>query len=463
MASFKAIDQARDISTATSTLNQLVDVVQEDISGSSSRRKYQIFVTGGIGPGVTSSLFQTVYDQDYSLQTANAVFDMTVGLFSGSQTVQGCQGKSVDASGKLMFNSSSMMMREKCEVYQQFAQMLLGDEDAQFYAPGVERSDANLSANASTGPSGDRIEEALFINFRRLFARDEMRRETFAIQLYNSGVFDGYDYSLGGLDASTGIGIYLTGTSGVLGDGAQYRGHKQTNIDKTSSGSSTIYADIGATQTQLKYFGGDVGYIRNTSNSSEYAGLIWYDQGIAVLDMGKVFFVEQHMSGTIGAMSTQGTMGGYVIPAGKTVFGYAPGSGDGTTPTIRSAMSASFIPQFMRSGSIDDIVDHIASTRFQSGSLTAATFQNITNINSTLYFCRARADEFNYSSNPTFRDDQGNVVVVDQASPNQRSFTFITSVGLYNSSNELMAVAKLSRPIEKNDEKDLTVRVRLDF
>jgi len=36
-------------------------------------------------------------------------------------------------------------------------------------------------------------------------------------------------------------------------------------------------------------------------------------------------------------------------------------------------------------------------------------------------------------------------------------------VGLYNANNELLAVAKLSRPVEKNDEKDLSVRVRLDF
>ena len=59
----KALSQ-NDIQTAQSFLTQLVDVIQEDVSGSTTRRKYQVFVTGGIGPGVTSSLFQTVYDQD---------------------------------------------------------------------------------------------------------------------------------------------------------------------------------------------------------------------------------------------------------------------------------------------------------------------------------------------------------------------------------------------------------------
>ena len=45
----------------------------------------------------------------------------------------------------------------------------------------------------------------------------------------------------------------------------------------------------------------------------------------------------------------------------------------------------------------------------------------------------------------------------------ERSFTFITTVGLYDGQNNLLAVGKLSRPVEKNDDKDLTIRVRLDF
>jgi hypothetical protein len=106
----------------------------------------------------------------------------------------------------------------------------------------------------------------------------------------------------------------------------------------------------------------------------------------------------------------------------------------------------------------------MSSCRFSSGSNTAFTFQNVTNINSTLLFCRATADEFNYSSNPTFADSDGRIIVIDEGQEDtQRSFSFITTVGLYDANDNLLAVAKLSRPIEKNDEKDLTVRIRLDF
>ena len=59
--------------------------------------------------------------------------------------------------------------------------------------------------------------------------------------------------------------------------------------------------------------------------------------------------------------------------------------------------------------------------------------------------------------------ESGNINVIDDPTTDQRTFTYITTVGLYDSANNLLAVAKLSRPIEKNDEKDLTLRVRLDF
>jgi len=79
-------------------------------------------------------------------------------------------------------------------------------------------------------------------------------------------------------------------------------------------------------------------------------------------------------------------------------------------------------------------------------------------------FCRAGADEFNYSQNPTFVDSDNRIVVIDSGQEDtQQSFTFITSVGLYDANDNLLAVAKVSRPIEKNSERDLTLRIRLDF
>ena len=110
--SFKEISPD-DIKVRTTELNQLIDVIQEDISGSITRKAYQVFLTGGVGVGVTSSLFQTVFDQDFTLQTANPIFDITVGLSSQSDTVQSAAIGTEAASGKLLFPKNTVMMREK--------------------------------------------------------------------------------------------------------------------------------------------------------------------------------------------------------------------------------------------------------------------------------------------------------------------------------------------------------------
>ena len=397
MPTFKEITAA-DIKTSRSALNQLVDIIQNDISGSSTRKKYEVFVTGGLGPGVTSSLFQTVFDQDYTLQTANEVLDLTVGVFSGSSTVAGCT-TGTDSAGKLLFLSQSIMMREKINLYRQFAQTLLGDADAQFSAP--------FTNTVTT----DYVDEAIFINVKRLFARDKIKPQAFAMQFYTSGVQDS-----------------TTATFPAY-----------SNIDRTSISGSAIFTDAGK-GTQFG-FGGQVGDVAFSSDSNLVVGNLFYDQGILVLDAKKALSGSQHVSGTISAISATGT----------TVIGSSTGN-----------PNAKFIPDLWVSGSIDNIVDHIASCRVSSGSLTAMTFQNVTNINSTLVFCRATADEFNYSANPTFTDSNGNIIVIDDPTTD-RTFSYITTVGLYDANDNLLAVAKMSRPIEKNDEKDLTFRIRLDF
>jgi len=417
--SFKRISP-EDIRNSTSVLNQLVDVIQEDVSGSSTRRAYQVFVTGGVGPGVTSSLYQTVYDQDFSLQTSNPILDMTMGLWYSGTTVQNAK-TGEDSAGKLLFSSQSLMMREKTDLYKQYAASLLGDANQAFYAPFKIQSTPGDTAT-------NRIDNALIFSFKRLFARDSVKRETFAMRLYQS--------------ASAGA----PGEDGLSATG-------RANIDATSVSGSAIFTDIGASTGQDRTFGGSVGTLKNAANTSESVGLIWYDSGTVILDMEKVFSGSQKMSGTIDAMSTNSVINAEVVATGKTVMGSWAGNTE-----------AKFIPDFIVSASIDDVVDHIASTRMQSGTLTAATFQNNTNINSTLIFCRATADEFNYSTNPTFVNTSGRIRVIDEGQEDvQRTFTMPTTVGLHDEFGNLLAVAKVSRPIEKNDEKDITFRIRLDF
>jgi hypothetical protein len=412
MAIYKELS-SDNVKTAKSFLSQLVEVLQQDISGSSTRKKYQHFVTGaGVAPGVTSSLFQTVHDQDFTIQTTNPQFDVTVGLFA-SGTIVSSVKTGTDSAGKLLFPSNSLMMREKVDIYRQFAQLLLGDASARFTAP----------TDSST--SSDAVDAALFVSFRRLFARDKIKRETFALKFYK------YANVIANASQAGNLGTVITGSE---------------------LNNAYIYTDVGSANNRNVTVGGEVGSIVDSSNTANTVGLLFYDRGVAVLDLAKIISGSQLVSGSISSVGTVGT--NYGLPAGAQIIGGV----NGDNPR------ATFIPDFLTSGSIDDIVDHISSVRFHTGSVTAVTFQNITNINSTLVSVQAGPDEFNYSSNPTFRDIDDRITVIEAGQEDiSQTFVFVTSVGLFDANDNLLAVAKLSRPVEKSPERGLNLRVRLDY
>ena len=92
-----------------------------------------------------------------------------------------------------------------------------------------------------------------------------------------------------------------------------------------------------------------------------------------------------------------------------------------------------------------------------SGSFRVQSEETIT---SNFVFVRARNAEFNYSTNPSLITGSGEIrhnVMIDTPQ------SYITAVGLYNDNNDLLAVAKLSRPLLKDFSKESLVRIKLDY
>ena len=88
------------------------------------------------------------------------------------------------------------------------------------------------------------------------------------------------------------------------------------------------------------------------------------------------------------------------------------------------------------------------------------SFNNTTELNSTIHFCRVNHNDYNYSSNPTYLSSSKIVV---KNNTQDAPVSYITTVGLYSADNELLAVAKLSEPLKKDPTNEMTVRVRLDY
>ena len=126
-----------------------------------------------------------------------------------------------------------------------------------------------------------------------------------------------------------------------------------------------------------------------------------------------------------------------------------------TTASAMSAIITSSVEDLLVSGTIDECANAVRYAYYN------LDFNNTTELNSTVYFCRANTSEYNYSSNPTYLSSSKIIVKGDNAFAEPVSY--ITTVGLYSADNELLAVAKLSEPLKKTPSNELTLRVRLDY
>ena len=97
----------------------------------------------------------------------------------------------------------------------------------------------------------------------------------------------------------------------------------------------------------------------------------------------------------------------------------------------------------------------------KSGSYFQAKRQE--EITSRHFFVRAKAGDFNSTSNETYYTES--VAGVKQIIPGLKTDpkTYITTVGMYNDDNELLAIAKLSQPILKSKSREALIKVKLDF
>jgi len=170
---------------------------------------------------------------------------------------------------------------------------------------------------------------------------------------------------------------------------------------------------------------GDYGLIftssANSDETNQSVGLLFYQAGIAVLT-SSIF---------TGQFGYEGA-GNYEAPAGVIT-------------SVSASITGSTIEK-LASGfrhRLDDI-----------------DFNNTIELNSSIYFCRINHNEFNYSSNPTYVS--GSKLRVKN-NVNDLPISYITTIGLYSPANELLAVAKLSEPIRKDPNTELTLRVRLDY
>jgi hypothetical protein len=212
-----------------------------------------------------------------------------------------------------------------------------------------------------------------------------------------------------------------------------------------SKGISTFVDDFGVSNTVSgNIIASNVYNIRSgslTAGSASFGDSLVY--GLVFPDYGAIVLSPSAISASVG---------------------FSGSSGAGNLNAVTN-MSGPFAP-YTGSAATSYQYQHEALLRSISGSMFRGVpfvARGVEKISSKNYSVYLRYDEFNYTNNPSYytidADGKRQILTPFKDSP----ITYITTIGLYNEQNELLAVAKLSRPLQKSKDKAALIRVRLDY
>jgi len=251
------------------------------------------------------------------------------------------------------------------------------------------------------------MRECIFINFSRLLTKDEIKKGSFTMY-FHTGVLQN---SFGPSAGST------LQTASDFGATTDYR------INSPAGEYAILYTSSATPDTT-----GESGI-----------GLLYYQAGVAVLTASVFAKSSNPPKGGVLAAATS--------PGASTAADFrAPGSTLAPSGTISAAMTGATI------AANADAFRH---------RLYSVEFDNTTELNSSIYFCRINHNDYNYSANPTYTNNSK--IRVKGEKRKNLPVSYPTTVGLYSADRELLAVAKLSEPLKKDPSTELTLRVRLDY
>ena len=422
-----------DIVTSKTLLHEAIPITGALVSGTYNRDGS---ITTELNiKNYSHGMFQSVYDYPYLSSSANHIFDVTAGYSTGSVL-----------SGNIK-QVNRTQQEKKIQIYNQMAQILMGhDKDGNIRA---FDQDGDVTGNPKTG----KIHEAFLMNLSRLLTKDEIKKGSFSMTL---GVSPHYGTPAAPSETTGDLRKY-TGRTIVIKDTNAQNDYR---INSPAGEYGILSASSGGTSNAITApiaHGLTTGSNHPTKPGN--IGLIFYQAGIVVLDArafarasydgGGAGGVRQVTASTTPAIAYHLT-GGILNSASCMMHRQIA---DSATSDI-TALAHSDVYSLFTGSSIQTAADSLRHR------ILNVSFNNTTELNSTVYFCRAHHNEFNYSSNPSYlTESQIRVKNV----PSDMPVSYITSVGLYSPDNELLAAAKLSEPLRKDPTNELTLRVRLDY
>ena len=449
--------------------------------------------TTGLWSGDTGSL-STLYTSDTQIAKANSKYFVDVyntdPATTSSAAVQFSLGYGNRfGSGSPTLTQQNTSTRSAQAVYLQLKNLLLEPTDTQFtfassatsnqiyaivisrarYKGYVDSGNWQLTLSGSNGAFHFIDDSSQTLGTKRSFAK-------------NGLVFNVASGSLTGTQGST-----IVSTTSTLSGG-------------TAKGFGLFYPQKGIIILNADVIDPHVGFVKRTGavNSTDFDGTLANTNAGENARSAADFMTRFDAAGATGQTATLSATNTAVVtvastagyPVGATLKRTSGAGAFGSTPSILSVDSATQFTANVNHATADAIVFNVEGTMPTApwtGSLAglssvyydqynwhglyrsmvlgaqdnAFTARSAEIISSNHYFLRLNNKEFNYSNNPSFATGS-NGQLSNQDFENDPK-VFVTTVGLYNDSNELLAVAKLSRPLEKSFSKEALLRVRLDF
>lgn len=200
----------KDIVSSKTVINEALPITGTLVSGTYNDDNIKNYSHG---------MFQTVYDFPYLSSSANPVFDITAG-YSANSTLS---------------SSTNVQNSKKINIYNQMAQVLVGHD--------VDGSILDFDEDGDIVAGGTKMREAVFLNYKRLLKKDEIKKGTFSLSIFTEG---------------------------------SVTGSRSASVDITDAGASTDF--------RVNSPSGEYGFLTASSGHFPgYVGLIYYQAGVAVL------------------------------------------------------------------------------------------------------------------------------------------------------------------------------------
>jgi len=304
------------------------------------------------------------------------------------------------AASSVLSRSANTQNTKKINIYNQMAQVLMGYDNNG--AIKLFDEDGDLTG-------GTKMRECMFLTFSRLLMKDEIKKGSFNLELAISSSFD----------QTTAANKPMHRKRIKLSDVSAASSYK---INSPVGEYGILIADTSdGYGTRLTHDDG-------TLAAGQKAGLIFYQAGVAVIT---------------ASVFTTASAGGIIVNSeGAAILKSGGTTANGTMNHILASSSIS------------------ASADALRARMHNLSFNNTVELNSTIYFCRLKHNDFNYSANPTYLS-ASQIRVKDNAQ--DTPVAYITSIGLYDDDNNLLAVGKLSEPLRKDPTIEYTLRARLDY